>query len=278
MTSWDDLEGEMGDPRLQLDVDTEDRLVAGLVAPDDAPPAYAEVAGALQTLGRRLPPPDAAAEVATIRTMTEVLRKSPPAPLPRRSRRRRPVTRVGLVLAISLLGTTGVAFAGGLPDAAQSVASDLLARVGINVPAPEADGHPARGNDPAQQPSPSARLGDEGLSRRVPEGATGSATDPAHEGGQGGRAASGTQGTDDGSHSDESASGGSVPPASVSQERGTGRADSGSGSADAGTSIADEVSLGRSEAGSVNADGADTERRERAWTSDLMPPASDGVP
>lgn len=270
MTSWDDLESEMADPRFELDVDTEDRLLAGLVAPDDAPPAYAEVAGALQTLGRRFPPPDAEAEVATIQVMTEVLRKSTPGPLPRPSlRRRRPVTRVALVLATSLLGTTGVAFAGGLPDAAQSVASDLLAKVGINVPGPdpEAGGHPdTRGNTPVQELSPSAWL-DEGHNRRVPERTRGPETDPAHPGDQGDRPASGTQRPDDASHSDESASGASAPPAAVPQDGGKGRADSGSGNADPGTSTADDVSIGRSEAGSTNADEADAEGRERAGAS-----------
>jgi hypothetical protein len=272
----------MADPRLQLDANTQDRLVAGLIAPEDAPPAYAEVAGALQTLGRRLPPPDAAAEVATIRTMTEVLRKSTPVPLPRwPRRRRRPGARIALVVTTSLLGTTGVAFAGGLPDAAQSVASDLLAKVGITVPgpAPESDQHPdARGNSPAQQPPPSAQLGHEGGGRGIPEGAMGAATDPVHEGGRGDRAASGSQGSDDGRDSDESASGGSIAAAPVPQDRGTGRGNPEGGDADAGRSSADEVSLGRSEAGSVNADGAETESRERAPAPDGVPSNGPGMP
>jgi len=42
MGPWRDLESEM--QRLPLDTDTADRLLAGSVAPEDAPPGYARVA------------------------------------------------------------------------------------------------------------------------------------------------------------------------------------------------------------------------------------------
>ena len=45
MTSWNDFYFEM--KRLPLDMDTADRIVAGTVAPEDAPPGYSEVASVL---------------------------------------------------------------------------------------------------------------------------------------------------------------------------------------------------------------------------------------
>ena len=47
-----DREGEMADPRFRLDAGTADRILEGRVAPDDAPPGYAEVAACC----RRSPP------------------------------------------------------------------------------------------------------------------------------------------------------------------------------------------------------------------------------
>ena len=273
MTHRDDLEGEMADPRLQLDANTEDRLLAGLIAPDDAPPAYAEVASALQTLGRQLPPPDAAAEATTIRTMTEILGKSIPAPLPQRTRRRRrSITRVALVLTTCLLGTTGVAFAGGLPDAAQSVASDLLAKVGINVPgpAPEADGHPdAHGDSSAQPSSRSSSLGVEGAISGASEGHKGAETD-AHERRRGDHSPSGAPETDDGTRPGSGIED-SVPPAEAPHDGGTTNAAPGSGNAGPGMSTADDASLGRSDVGSAAADEADSERESPSVSGEIPP-------
>ena len=45
MRAWDDFVSEM--ERLPLDADTADRLLAGAVLPEDAPPGYAGVASLL---------------------------------------------------------------------------------------------------------------------------------------------------------------------------------------------------------------------------------------
>ena len=129
-----DTEGEMADPRFRLDAGTADRLLGGRVAPDDAPPGYAEVAGLLQTLAADLPSRPAAAGEGTIRMMAKVVRISDPV-----TPRRRPYPLRGRIVALAIvgsLGTTCVAFAGGLPDAAQRVVSTWFARIGVMIPHP----------------------------------------------------------------------------------------------------------------------------------------------
>ena len=49
MSGWDDLPYEM--PIGTIDEDTTDRLLAGRIHPDDAPPGYAGVARILQAAG-----------------------------------------------------------------------------------------------------------------------------------------------------------------------------------------------------------------------------------
>jgi hypothetical protein len=125
----------MADPRFRLDAGTADRVLEGRVAPDDAPPGYAEVAGLLQTLAADLPSRPAAAGEGTIRMMAKVVGISDP-PKPRR--RSHPLRGSIVALAVvGSLGTTGVAFAGGLPDAAQRVVSTLFERVGVTIPRPD---------------------------------------------------------------------------------------------------------------------------------------------
>lgn len=129
-----DTEGEMADPRFRLDAGTADRLLGGRVSPDDAPPGYREVAGLLQTLAADLPSRPAAAGEGTIRMMAKVVRISDPV-----SPRRGPYPLRGRIVALAMvgsLGTTGVAFAGGLPDAAQRVVSTWFARIGVMIPHP----------------------------------------------------------------------------------------------------------------------------------------------
>ena len=79
-----DTEGEMADQRCRLDAGTADRMLEGRVAPDEAPPGYAEVAGLLQTLAADLPSRPAATGEGTIRMMAKVVRISDPP----KSRRR----------------------------------------------------------------------------------------------------------------------------------------------------------------------------------------------
>jgi hypothetical protein len=150
MTPADVSMDAMGD--LMLDEVTVDLLLEGRLAPEDAPPGYADVAGLVRALA--LPP--TAAElalqvVAVEAALTELsLRpaphgsKAPAAASGRKwsARSRFLKTKVAsLVLVGTLVGTTGLAVAGALPAPLQDAASKVLAKVGISVPT--SDGHPA---------------------------------------------------------------------------------------------------------------------------------------
>jgi hypothetical protein len=143
MTSWSDLSFEM--QRLPLDTDTANRLLAGTVAPEDAPPGYSEVASLLTAahgadgvvLDRR---DDLAMArfVAAARMSRETTTRS------RRSSLHR-VKPIAALVTIALTCATGLALAGTLPGAAQDVASQMLAKVGVDIPGPNdnAGTHPS---------------------------------------------------------------------------------------------------------------------------------------
>lgn len=121
-----DFQGEM--LRLPLDVDTADRILAGTVLPEDAPPGYAAVVRFLDTLQKGTAT-DAAQSVTTTPRRSFVLRM-----------------KLAAVLAtVALAGTTGLALAGTLPGAAQDMATEMLAKVGVTVPGPNenAGDHPS---------------------------------------------------------------------------------------------------------------------------------------
>ncbi len=264
-----DTEGDMADPRFRLDAGTADRLLGGRVAPDDAPPGYAEVAGLLQTLAADLPSRPAAAGEDTIRMMAKVVRISDPLT----SRRRPPPLRARIVALamVGSLGTAGVAFAGGLPDAAQRVVSTWFARIGVMIPHPRdgagpnpaepsgADPHApdtqARVTDPAGRRAIAIRADREDRGARAVDGTGGRRPDERGDGT--------TQGT-----VVDASSGPPTPPVATPSGGGTGAAeDASDGTSRTGTEIADERSVGRSAAGSNNAgssSGAD---------SPLTPPA-----
>ena len=137
MSGWHDSEGEMRN-LLLLDHDTADRLLTGRMQPEDAPPGYANVAELLSAASS-MPSIDAERELSTVAAMSEEIRSQHALDAPRRkgtalSRFTR-AKIVAVVVGATLLGTTGLAFAGGLPDPAQNVAHSVLARIGITVPA-----------------------------------------------------------------------------------------------------------------------------------------------
>lgn len=158
MTGPRDLGSEMRN--LLLDRDTADRLLSGLVAPDDAPPGYAEVAGLLRSCAR-LPLPDRTRERATIVAMAERIRSRPPADPPARGRvaARRPgrLKLVAVTVGAMLIGTSGLAFAGELPAPAQRIAHTMFASVGLDIPTP--DDQPAIEDASAGSEGPNASLG-----------------------------------------------------------------------------------------------------------------------
>src|SRR6266536_2984794 len=138
MTPWDGSPDEMR--RLPLDRDTLDRLLVGAIAPEDAPPGYAEIARTLRSAAAAPTPEELAGEREAVATVAAAVR-SHPVPSVRRSARRSSVHSVlrkakvaVLVLSGAFVAMTGLAAAGTLPGAAQDVAHDMLAQVGISVP------------------------------------------------------------------------------------------------------------------------------------------------
>jgi hypothetical protein len=133
-----DLEGEMR--ILSLDRGTADRLLSGVMAPDDAPPGYADVAGLLRACAR-LSPPDRARERVTIVAMAERIRSRHPATPPAIGRvaARRPARLkiVSVAVGAMVVGMSGLAFAGELPPPAQRIAHKVFGSVGLDVPTPD---------------------------------------------------------------------------------------------------------------------------------------------
>jgi hypothetical protein len=270
-----DTQDEMADPRFRLDAGTADRLLAGLVAPDDAPPGYAEVAGMLQPLAADLPSRPAAAGEGTIRMMAKVVGISDPL-----KPRRRPHPLRGRIVALAMvgsLGTTGVAFAGGLPDAAQRVVSRWFEGIGVMIPHPRE----GAGTDPEHSAAELDAPGTEARAMSPARRGT-MATQPNRED-RGPRAAGdaragGTNDGGDGVADDEAtdaSSAGSSPPVPAPNRGGTDTADDASGGiSPTGTAVADERSVGRSSAGSANA-AADSNADDALTTRAGAPPDPD---
>jgi hypothetical protein len=130
-----------------LDPDTAERLLNGRLPVDDAPPdaralaRLIEITGAGPTEGELASQPEAVAVLAAA-----IRRSSVDALKPRRTSMSK--QRVMQLAAASTVGVMtlfgGLAAANALPGAAQSVASDMLGKVGVSVPNPNshADPHP----------------------------------------------------------------------------------------------------------------------------------------
>ena len=234
-----DLDGEM--QRLPLDLDTADRLLAGMVPREDAPPGYEEVASLLNSLLVHNQDPTTPWE-QTANSRASRYEISPP----RRSSVHR-LKLVGAVLAASLACTTGLAFAGSLPGAAQGVASSMLAKVGVTVPGPNenAGTHPSvRGTS-----SPDASIASDDAADD---------TDQGNDSGQGKGAeiselatTTALAGVEKGAAISTAASGGT----SQAGQHGEASAEHGASStgAESGAATADAASGGHSTAGADNA-------------------------
>jgi hypothetical protein len=169
--------------------------------------------------------------------------------------RRSIVARLRLATAfatVALAGTTGLAFAGSLPGAAQDVASTMLAEVGISVPAgpnSNAGDHPnVRGKSP-DAPVTSSNSGKGG---EISDLATSKDLTGVEKGAAISTLASGGQSQAGGEHGQASdAHGASVE---TPNSGGTGTADTASGEESSqGTAIANAASDDHSVAGSDNA-------------------------
>jgi hypothetical protein len=144
-----DYPGEM--QRLSLDVDTADRLLAGTVAPEDAPPGYARLSALLAV---EPTVDDVVADGDFIDMLAATVRSSPTTERPSR-RSIMPRIKLAAALAVTaLVGTTGLAFAGSLPGAAQDIASAMFAKAGVSVPGPNgnAGDHPSTRGSSSEHP------------------------------------------------------------------------------------------------------------------------------
>ena len=136
MNLWSDMDYDMHP--VPLDLDTADRLLAGALAPEDAPPGYAKVARLLEGASEATPD-ELARETEVVALMAAEVRlsSSTESSSPRRSFMPFALSRPRVsaaAVAAALACSAGLASAGALPGAAQDVASAMLAKVGISVP------------------------------------------------------------------------------------------------------------------------------------------------
>ena len=252
MTFWSDMDSEMH--ALPLDSDTADRLLAGSVAPEDAPPGYGRLVRLLEAASAEASSEELTWEPETVAAMTAALR-SPVHRNVASSRRSfmpfafsRPRLTAALVAA-AFAASVGMASAGSLPGAAQDVASEMLAKVGITVPGANdsAGTHPdVRGNSTSVPIAPA----DVGKGAEISELATTTDLTGVEKGASVSTAASGGK-SQAGQHG--SASGGGAP-VETPNSGGTGTADTASGGkSSTGTATANAASGGKSAAGSGNA-------------------------
>jgi len=252
MTFWSDMDSEM--QPLPLDTDTADRLLAGSVAPEDAPPGYGRVVRLLEAASAEAASEELAREPETVAAMKAALR-SPVHRNVASSRRSfmpfalsRP-RLTAAVVAAAFAASVGMASAGSLPGAAQDVASEMLAKVGITVPGPNdnAGTHPdVRGNSTSVPSAPT----DAGKGAEISELATTTELTGVEKGAAVSTAASGGK-SQAGQHGSASAT---AAPVETPNSGGTGTADTASGGKSAtGTATANAASGGKSAAGSGNA-------------------------
>jgi hypothetical protein len=265
MTSRNDLPPEMR--RQLLERDTLERLLAGRVEPDDAPPGYAEVARVLRAAAAPIVPADLANESEYVEAARILVTRrsfasdrSDGRPKDIRSKGNR-LKVAGLVVLGTLLGTSGLAVAGVLPDTAQDLLSNVLDRVGISVPTGD---HPASSGE---QISETATTTD---STGVGKGAEISsiASDGMSQAGEHGSAEHGTAEHGSAGHGADAA------PVSTPNKGGTSTADAASGGhSEAGTDIADERSNGRSAAGSGSGSGRPSQSPSHGSGPPSQPPS-----
>jgi hypothetical protein len=248
---------------LRLDDGTADRLLDGSMSSEDAPPAYRCVARALDALRTEAVNTHVAAEVLAVASgVAPVAAENAPAASLRRSivvskRRLTSVVTAALIGGASLF--SGLAAANALPGAVQSIASDVLRKVGVSVPDPNSHSGThasARGQSsedtkpPASSPSSTQSNGSDTseLAHTTPSTGVdkGSAISTEASGGksqagQHGAAATGPPPS-------------SVPPVTTPNRGGTGAAPSASGSHGAtGSSAANTQPNGHSAGASTNA-------------------------
>lgn len=125
-------------PHHRPDPSTADRLVAGRIGADDAPPGYRRVARLFGEAGSGFPEPAADAEAATVSAMVAAIQAEPtPQLAPRRSTMLRKVVAaktVAIVSVLALSATGAAAGTGNLPDGVQDRVANAAKAVGLNIP------------------------------------------------------------------------------------------------------------------------------------------------
>ncbi len=244
------------------DMRNDDRVLDGLPV-DGGAESLASLMDALRAPGLDHELSDQAQSVAAF---TAALAAADPVDRPRRAPVKSRRSRFALSLALSgaaLVATSGLAYAGALPGAAQDTAKSVLAGLGVTVPGPNqhAGTHPDTHGNSAAAPG-HATTGDTGTD------ATGDTSSGKGKGAAISNLARTTTATgrDKGAIISTAASGGKShagnPPgganthhsAGTSDQGGTGTADGASGGRDGqGSSTAQTASDGHSSAGSGNA-------------------------
>ena len=262
MDPWSDFDCEMHP--VPLDLDTADRLLAGTVAPEDAPPGYANVARLLESAGAEPTAEELSRETEVVAMVAAAVRSSSSIHSVSSPRRffmpfalSRPRMTAAFV-AVTLACTAGLASAGSLPGAAQDVASAMLAKVGISVPGPNehAGTHPSvRGSsgDASSDVATGSEIGELATTTDLTGVEKGAAISSAASDGKG----------QAGQHGSASA------PVDTPNGGGTGTANTASGGKSSqGTSTGDTASGGASSAGSGNASsGEETADRSGGHSS-----------
>jgi hypothetical protein len=160
MTFSSDMEVEVH--RVPLDLNTADRLLAGAIAPEDAPPGYAGVARLLEAASSEPKAEELTGEEEIVAIVASVIRSSSQVSSP--SGRRpflpalsRPRVAAALV-AVGLVCSVGLASAGALPGIAQDIASAALTKLGISVPSSTDDAAMALRKRPVSPGTPAPAL------------------------------------------------------------------------------------------------------------------------
>jgi len=131
----------MATHRHPLDPATAERLAAGRLDPDDAPPGYRRVASLLQTAGTAPSPDPATLPGASVGALAAAIRTELAANPPRTSRRPRMLSKLtvgkALIAALSAAalsaGAAGAA-TGHLPAGVQDKVANAVGHVGVNLP------------------------------------------------------------------------------------------------------------------------------------------------
>lgn len=127
--------------RRKLDDRTADRLLAGGVAPVDAPPGYEEVAALVASARRPVTGSELASESAVVSLVAAAVQEgaTPLPTTPRKTVLTKVLTaKAAAIAAVTFIGAGAAAAAtNNLPDPAQTAVSNAGGLVGLDIPKPE---------------------------------------------------------------------------------------------------------------------------------------------